>query len=485
MRQGSKSAACWTCKRRKVKCDEARPGCQRCRKANLECAGYKPLHKFINHTIGYRQPVTLIIRPLATSDPSVLSTETSIAFLSAKLFPGQLPTQSEPETSWILSALRHDESSMVLNSVSCLARLYFMRIHGQTLGEVIRQDYVDALGMVRSHSAELTRLRVAPFLISTLCLMFFEMISPTTLGAVKYHSDAISTIVLQLGPQAFSTPPLHTHYLLARSVIIGRDLLHGIRCELAKEEWRTVPWENGYRKTLEHDLWDIIADTCDLVATTSELLFLRESPIAMDTARAFLVSTIRNIAEWRWNWHERYGTCFYETDVNLSTTFMPQPVHASSAALPIFYQDVIRSRELMLYNTVMLHLLRLAWLWGLNTCAIFDEMRPIWQTPSQCELSLPLRGLTTASVVSDIARSIDYHLFENRHQASLSFLPLAINALHRSHLNSATRKWLRSLTDRLVQVSGFDFFKMVCAGDANNLYLLRIQREIDAAKFLR
>ncbi|KPM42788.1 hypothetical protein AK830_g3759 [Neonectria ditissima] len=31
---------CWTCRGRKVKCDEERPGCRQCRQKNLECQGY-------------------------------------------------------------------------------------------------------------------------------------------------------------------------------------------------------------------------------------------------------------------------------------------------------------------------------------------------------------------------------------------------------------------------------------------------------------
>ena len=32
--------SCWTCRKRKVKCDTRRPSCGRCTKANLDCGGY-------------------------------------------------------------------------------------------------------------------------------------------------------------------------------------------------------------------------------------------------------------------------------------------------------------------------------------------------------------------------------------------------------------------------------------------------------------
>ncbi|RWA03287.1 hypothetical protein EKO27_g11816, partial [Xylaria grammica] len=36
---------CLTCKRRKVKCDEARPACARCLKSGHRCAGYEDVRK--------------------------------------------------------------------------------------------------------------------------------------------------------------------------------------------------------------------------------------------------------------------------------------------------------------------------------------------------------------------------------------------------------------------------------------------------------
>jgi hypothetical protein len=36
---------CATCRRRRVKCDEARPICNRCRAANFLCEGYQPLQR--------------------------------------------------------------------------------------------------------------------------------------------------------------------------------------------------------------------------------------------------------------------------------------------------------------------------------------------------------------------------------------------------------------------------------------------------------
>jgi hypothetical protein len=42
------SKGCGTCKRRKVKCDEARPTCTRCRNAGIECTGFVKRLRFVD-----------------------------------------------------------------------------------------------------------------------------------------------------------------------------------------------------------------------------------------------------------------------------------------------------------------------------------------------------------------------------------------------------------------------------------------------------
>jgi len=45
---GALSKGCGSCKRRKVKCDETRPQCTRCRKAGIECTGFVQRLRFVN-----------------------------------------------------------------------------------------------------------------------------------------------------------------------------------------------------------------------------------------------------------------------------------------------------------------------------------------------------------------------------------------------------------------------------------------------------
>jgi hypothetical protein len=47
-----RSTGCFECRKRKVRCDEARPECNICLKRGTKCPGYRPLQSFILHKFG-------------------------------------------------------------------------------------------------------------------------------------------------------------------------------------------------------------------------------------------------------------------------------------------------------------------------------------------------------------------------------------------------------------------------------------------------
>ena len=47
---GALSRGCGSCKRRRIKCDETRPQCTRCRNSGIECTGYQRRLRFVDET---------------------------------------------------------------------------------------------------------------------------------------------------------------------------------------------------------------------------------------------------------------------------------------------------------------------------------------------------------------------------------------------------------------------------------------------------
>ncbi|KAJ5082815.1 hypothetical protein N7532_011858 [Penicillium argentinense] len=48
------SKGCWTCRKRKIKCDQRKPECERCIKRDIQCLGYEKTRTFIYHS--YEEP---------------------------------------------------------------------------------------------------------------------------------------------------------------------------------------------------------------------------------------------------------------------------------------------------------------------------------------------------------------------------------------------------------------------------------------------
>ncbi|KAH6880716.1 fungal-specific transcription factor domain-containing protein [Thelonectria olida] len=89
---------CWTCRSRKVKCDEERPGCRQCRIKNLECQGYFIRLHWTQPQTG---PVGSIIDPL----PSV---------------PRAKSQRSQISIEPIKSVLQCNEIDQILTSIDAL-----------------------------------------------------------------------------------------------------------------------------------------------------------------------------------------------------------------------------------------------------------------------------------------------------------------------------------------------------------------------------
>ncbi|KXJ84721.1 hypothetical protein Micbo1qcDRAFT_170004, partial [Microdochium bolleyi] len=57
-------SGCWTCRTRRVKCDEVRPACVQCRSKGLDCQGYGVRLRWMPPEQAYSAPV-LDAHPLA------------------------------------------------------------------------------------------------------------------------------------------------------------------------------------------------------------------------------------------------------------------------------------------------------------------------------------------------------------------------------------------------------------------------------------
>ncbi|KAI9800075.1 MAG: hypothetical protein M1825_004257 [Sarcosagium campestre] len=93
---------CLTCRKRRIKCDEAHPSCRNCQKSKRECLGYDPIFK--------AQPGPTAIQPAPSSGPSMSAAPAQSAPISSA-YPSLGQGYPTPGTSSFAPALSAGASS--------------------------------------------------------------------------------------------------------------------------------------------------------------------------------------------------------------------------------------------------------------------------------------------------------------------------------------------------------------------------------------
>ncbi|KAJ5478047.1 hypothetical protein N7530_003556 [Penicillium desertorum] len=115
---------CLTCRKRRIKCDEAHPVCRNCVKSKRECLGYDPVFRTQASTPSAIQPApnpppSLVVNP---QGPSTSSTPSYPSYPSAP--PGYMPASSQPfapslhSESPTASADQHDHAASIDSSLA-------------------------------------------------------------------------------------------------------------------------------------------------------------------------------------------------------------------------------------------------------------------------------------------------------------------------------------------------------------------------------
>ncbi|ESU09827.1 hypothetical protein FGSG_03399 [Fusarium graminearum PH-1] len=214
--RGGRSKACRTCKRRRVKCDNGKPLCQRCEKAGLNCEGYVTYEEFVDETKRFatdkpetkpkelqlqlthkQQHVSRPFRPLINENDLIH------AHLLSKI-DGVLPLMTN------LESLPSSTSTRSL-SIRALAAVYFGKTNSdKRIFDLGTREYVKALKKVHT-----------------------DLSSSTTV--LEWD-----TLVKLRGPWRHQTP-------------LDRELLRQCRFEI------TIPWPADVPKTSSDTIHDIFA----------------------------------------------------------------------------------------------------------------------------------------------------------------------------------------------------------------------------------
>ncbi|CEI61936.1 hypothetical protein FVEN_g2983 [Fusarium venenatum] len=263
--RGGRSKACRTCKRRRVKCDNGKPHCQRCEKAGLNCEGYVTYEEFVDETKRFstgkptvksgelqlqlahkQQQVCRPVRPLINENDIIH------AHLLSKI-EGVIPLMTN------LESLPSSSSTRSL-AIRALAAVYFGKTNSdKRIFDLGTREYVKALKKVHTDLSSSTAALEWDTLVSVLCLCMFETIAFTDKNGWLRHYEGISQLVKLRGPWRHRTPLDRELLRQCRFEIIVCALIKRCHCYLEMADWQTIPWPADVPKTSSDTLHEIFA----------------------------------------------------------------------------------------------------------------------------------------------------------------------------------------------------------------------------------
>jgi Fungal Zn(2)-Cys(6) binuclear cluster domain len=263
-----RSKGCRTCRARKVKCDEARPICQRCIRSRFECQGYGEPTTFLSDNprpqdtsptdlsksirASQAQPVYAV--PQALPYPAEL---TYVGFLVSRLCIGT-PGDSR-DFSWLRPGLESpDQNSLFYVTSRCLAEVYYGRVFRQE-GVVTKgiTKYGSILGHLRQQLQVPELFHVNGLMSVIMVAVVIESVANQSAAGFHAHVRGLAQLVQRAGPEAFMRRPNILIFETCRSWIVRSAIISKHETFVAAPEWKTIPWTYE-KKGAIRKLWDIM-----------------------------------------------------------------------------------------------------------------------------------------------------------------------------------------------------------------------------------
>ncbi|CAG8936161.1 unnamed protein product [Penicillium salamii] len=479
-----RSKGCRTCRRRKVKCDEGRPLCDRCHKAGFECGGYVEFVQFIDETSRLKSKIlrrapspSVTSRPLYRSQ-SPLEHVINFDFSFSSYFPLTVnPSWNEneimtthllrgifdwdgdstsPHATWDSILLSQDnETELSTASIRALSTVYFGKMNKQPrLMREGAKKYADALKMLQIKLLCQEQAIGDDVLIAIILLATYELICLTHPKAWLSHYKGLAKLMMLRGPHRHQSGVGLALMPIIRSCIALGYLVERKRCFLEEPAWKTIPWaKRGLdSKTPTDTLHDVLCDIPGILEDLSGALsWTPNVPGNIEFTSWFIpqvLSTLESLYSWRWDWQSRFpNSTFITTPVEYGIDTISLPPSPFKSI--IWFSDPNRATELIVYNALRLMLTR--------TLQIVGVQQEDIQLQGASDPLLPMEG-NRNDIATEICRMVSYHLscFRRSSGAFNLVFPLNVAYLHLDPNSTAIRSWLESVMAVIADSHGFE-----------------------------
>ncbi|KAI1803043.1 hypothetical protein F4811DRAFT_562729 [Daldinia bambusicola] len=385
-----RSKGCNTCRKRRVKCDEAKPQCYRCIKAGFECLGYQRATQWRHTSLApvatsrlHMSELADIAQPLPVSfvPPPELSLGAFERDMCTAHMFGNFVWRSYGSL-WLNHACEGKLGNLSLDAVTALSQLSFglnnrvqeLQLKGaaqygrclRILAEELRRDNATAYD---------NRRLVVPILV----LMMVSAIQTDRTGAV-FHLKAIEKVLILCGPGAFQQQPLRNAFEAARATLLIASLFSKRRIFLEDPRWQDVPYAlDPYAKPQQSRLLDILVAIPGLLEENARIDSMGHyseddpaaSPLASDKRLIcrenlceYIILLLGKLFRWRWDWQREYGqyvsTESYERQSNDSPTDS-ESIDTPEELGRLRFDRCMHANDVMLYNSALMWLMTLLW----------------------------------------------------------------------------------------------------------------------------
>ncbi|KAL7758766.1 hypothetical protein ACKLNR_011193 [Fusarium oxysporum f. sp. zingiberi] len=277
-RKPRRSKGCLTCRKRRIKCDEQRPTCERCSKGFHPCK-YDDNLVFVNHlhdaakTVRPEDPESRCLNALiqredfkqipVTIDLRGFKTEVVISFFVNNLFV--LVKSPLEDGSSILNLFSGEANSTAGMSGLCVAEAFFSSIHGipemKFHASALYGQAVQRLKAGLGTRTEASRSLPHTTIWSALFLGVYEMISSDSISNWLQHCHGVAVLTEMAGPYGFQMDAAKPILQINRPFISIGAMANRKRTFLEQDEWKHIPWAlQPMSKTIGDFLQDILCD---------------------------------------------------------------------------------------------------------------------------------------------------------------------------------------------------------------------------------
>ncbi|KAF2679469.1 hypothetical protein K458DRAFT_375001 [Lentithecium fluviatile CBS 122367] len=391
---GGRSKGCSTCRRRRVKCDETRPVCNRCQRHGLGCDGPKDTVFIVGNIVGSRRrrnaAVTSPSRNARSKSPASLRIdvrerianrlmaiapplkgnefEVYICYSRTQLRSGaaidlamQKTHLSDLVTAGTHPSITNNNTQTFPRAILGFATILFGTQHrhppithkGYTLHGAALKQLNHALSIPNCHAQDEVLLSVAT-------LAILECLVPTGPKTYLSHMIGLEKLLGLRNPEVFCSPLSLELYKSVRHMLIFASLFTGRPSILARPEWKKVLRASCREDELqEQDLFDVLADCTVLAAARNRLMAdLQACADGSIDLRARkergALSLKRRLRAWRKRWSSDEKNAYSET--------VMASCQESSTPTPLTFFDFATERAailFMFYNTTLIHVLRI------------------------------------------------------------------------------------------------------------------------------